>query len=1404
MIKYSAAYAKYGLERTSQLANPRVGSLTEFELPEDSTYHHNDLGGVLLGPRSDNPFLRKSESRLNIIHENKLLSKEGNPTPNKANTPAKMEADFRRTHRRMKPIRNMDAALRMKNAVIIHNYDMLKNGYDYRSGRFKEYWRWNNIIFTQYKNMNKVMENNNRHQFMVIEVPKRIPTIRLMNHLKAPIESLHEKLRTLVSRPKFMALIDLWVWLSEQRSESMLSEIKPKNYHKVTVVFTTGSTFTMVNLDKLQDLLGTNGDDDDSKEVDFVGNSTMQRKMYTFLMSLIDSAKESTNEQALKDLHVEDEAEPDTEVKEKHETTEAANLETIDDADEVETIVSVEEQIEDDDSDEERAALDARISADPKEAYLHKATAMAMDGRISAAQLNRAKKLAERTNTLPSPYGDGLLVDHAHITDEDINISDKDAEFGYDVRGVQDKSMLKSKIDVSTDRYINKIMTKDMARVVLDIQRSGYSIGKYDVKEVNGYGGDYMEASMQVIPINGDTSTIKWRYPKVDKDGNFMADGVKYRMKMQRGDLPIRKVGPDKVALTSYHAKVFVSRSSRSVVNYPKSLEKLIDGAVDSGDLKLENARPINVFLHEADVPRIYSVMARMYSDFKHNGVEYSFNHDVYGKFFEANDIKRTEQQGLTLVGKGKGKLVAVDKDNVFYEIKKVGKDAYDKKLTTIGYVEDLLGLDSSKTNIEVAEFQFYSKSVPVGIALGYAMGIEKLLRLLKSNTRRVPTGSRLDLSADEYAIKFQDETLVINKRDTLTSLIIGGFNRYHKEIKNYPLHAFQNRDVYMNIMEDNGIRVGSMREMDLAMERFVDPITRDILKSMGEPLSLDELLVRACELLMTDYHPPENARLSQREKGYERFAGHLYEELSRAIRVHRSRGVGADNKLEMNPEALWMGILTDSSVGLVEEINPIRDLKHKEEVTVSGTGGRSARSMVKRTRSFTKEDMGLTSESTTDSSTVGINFAVPPNPNLKNIRGIGNTFDYDNYDKSSVLSSSALLAPGVDHDDMKRIVFVPIQHNHGVATVGAMPSPYATGYDTVMAHRTSDLYAKAATQDGKVVSADEKYVVVKYKDGTEDRIEVGRRYGRVPDGYVPHDLVCDLKKGQSFKAGDVLTYNEGYFERDPLNPTQVIWRMGVYGNTLLIEAPNTYEDSCEVSQKFAHMFATKTSATRDIVVPFDNDIIDMVKLGDKVASDSILCKLRQSNAESAGVYGDNAEATLWKLSANMPTAKVAGYIEKIEVLYHGEIDDMSDSLKKMARKSDKEMADHRKALGQPIISGKIDDTMRIGAKPLDPNSAVIRVYMTKDLPAGEGDKGVIGNQGKTVISNVMVGTNVTENGDPIDIKFSWKSFANRMVESPKIMGGMNTLLFLMSDLAYEFWKTGKKGTNRPRNEVPK
>lgn len=358
-----------------------------------------------------------------------------------------------------------------------------------------------------------------------------------------------------------------------------------------------------------------------------------------------------------------------------------------------------------------------------------------------------------------------------------------------------------------------------------------------------------------------------------------------------------------------------------------------------------------------------------------------------------------------------------------------------------------------------------------------------------------------------------------------------------------------------------------------------------------------------------------------------------------------------------------------------------------------------------------------------------------------------------------------------------KRVVFIGIQHGHGIACEGYTPAIVRTGYEQEIGNRTSEMFAQAADKDGKVVSITEEGIIVEYADGERVGYELGRRYGSSSSLKFPFTIVTTMKEGQAFKAGDNLCYNKEFFAKDFLNPKGVTWKAGVMARVAVIEAKSTYEDSCSISRSLARKLRTKTTVVEPITVSFNNAVHKVVKEGQAVRGDDFLMVIEDAVTSSSNIFDDETIESLRNMSAQVPTAKRDGVVERIEVFYNGEKEDMSESLRALANASDRAMLRRANAAGKDAFGGKRSENFRVGGNPLVLGTIVIYVYITADVDAGTGDKGVLGNQLKTVFGDVMEDTTETESGRPIDIYFGSKAIGNRIVPGAYTTGVAGALM---------------------------
>lgn len=370
---------------------------------------------------------------------------------------------------------------------------------------------------------------------------------------------------------------------------------------------------------------------------------------------------------------------------------------------------------------------------------------------------------------------------------------------------------------------------------------------------------------------------------------------------------------------------------------------------------------------------------------------------------------------------------------------------------------------------------------------------------------------------------------------------------------------------------------------------------------------------------------------------------------------------------------------------------------------------------------------------------------------------------------------------------------FISIQQSHGIACPSYRPAYVRTGFEATIAHKVDDGFAGTAKQDGKVKTVTAHGVIVEYKDGTTEGFQLGRRFGNAAGMTIPHELTTPYKAGEEFKAGDIITYHPGFFQPDRLNPKMILWMNGTFAKVALLESRQTHEDASSISQSFADQLVTRITAVKRVVVNFNQHIHQLVRPGAHVQYADNLCLIEDTISDGQGLFTEETLNTLKVFSGQSPRAKVNGTVEHIEVFYHGDKEDMSESLRSIADASDRRMAERRRAAGKTTITGQVDEGYRVDGEPLLLDTAVIVIYITHDVSMSVGDKGVFGNQLKTVISEVFSYDITTETGEKIDAVFGGNSVYARVVNSPFEIGTTMTVLGLIGKQAAKIYN----GTNQ-------
>lgn len=987
---------------------------------------------------------------------------------------------------------------------------------------------------------------------------------------------------------------------------------------------------------------------------------------------------------------------------------------------------------------------------------------------LSSAQVRSLRAAKEKRDKLTSPYDNKVTLDEFSVIEADYKeIESQDSRIPDSVPVVDDaykRDILKG----FDDSYLRKLMKKDIVACVKSLENSGIMITDYAIESVNTSTDNYDVHRVKVKPIKGKESTITFRLPRIDKEGIMRTGNIKVKLRKVRTDLPIRKISPYQVALNSNYSKLFVNRTERSAydtysyyVNYIQN-SYLSDGAVSKLVPEIKK-------LTSYELPKLYQTLASNFNEIKLPEITFITNYYNQNKYIKEEDLRDIVKRKLYFVGHlNDGSIVVSDiEDNLFN---------YTRGMVALKTYDEYLQIDSKKVPKSFSTLKVLGKDIPLGVCLSYLLGFSGLLSVTGVQYQVLDKGKRYSPEANETVLTFADKKIVLTLDTEEKRLVMNGFLFYADTLKTIPIESMDNQNVYLNIVEQRKQGVIHLKELEILRDLFLDPITVDVLKEMGEPHEFYPLILRANELLATLDSPDINDPAYSRVRGYDRVPGLMYRALSEAIRAQRIKG-RANSKVELDPYQVWNYIMKDNTAIIVEETNPIVDLKEREVVTFTGRDGLQSRSTPMQMRSFHKNDTGLVSEATVDSADVALNTYLTPYAKLKNARGMIDVEDEKHVkNQSMVFSTSAGLAPFSDIDDPKRINFVSIQNGHTILAAGYTQPTVRSGHEYIMPYRVGSLYANMAAEDGTVTHIGPKTITVTYKSGEIFAYPLGEHMGRMEGTVYPHSLVTRLKVGDKFKRDDYISYNKGFFEPAWENPDKLVMKLSGNITTAITLNDEVFEDSSAMHASIGKKMATEVIMEKIFRLETSKHIVNLPKVGDSVTPADVLFTILDEHTDYTNL-SESSVQLLSSIGSFSPKSGYNGTIDAIEVKYNGEKSDMSPSFRKICNQLDKELDMNTKNTEYHAKDNRVSHEYRSEGKNINVGMVELKIFIRVTLEQSVGDKGVFGHQMKSVISEIYTKNIVTDSGEVVEGMTGYIGVLNRMVNSILVQGATQRLI---------------------------
>ena len=904
-------------------------------------------------------------------------------------------------HRKiMIPTLKIDTVLKNQNCVIVINYNPLYRMISTNARPINQYYRYRAFIMTAIRN---TLEYNRLHM-LVIPVPDIFEYKR--SNILGIIQAGEVSSPRLLSVNHFyFFIIDLIALLLDNNSKlSSLNCINKRDLSNINIMLTHKEKSIIFNIGKLASLAknktyvfnfinnisrisGVNVpieilSDDDSKNI--IEDETTSEVEPTPIAQINPILQKGlTPKSDLIKSFIPDKKEPvkvvipDTRVEHQPQVIEADKPDDISKFDEsVDTVVG-------------------RLSQDKP---------------LTQKQLSRIDILVNKHKTILVQTADGMKTIES-ILSEPVDIDVKPKSIPVQNADHIDPSMMQSSTEVFEKGYREKLLRKDIIASVVSFKDNGLYLTNYvERNEYNSFTRvKHIKATFN--DIKGKQHTVNFKIPMPDDEGYYLVNGVKLSMSKQWVNVPICKISPTRVSLISNFNKTLVDK----VQSVRNSLPDYI--AKEAINLGLKIIPKVNTYIG-ISAPYDYKQLGGRFGKITTPTHIFSFEYNDRDKLIDTKNRTRPlvslEKEYGILVGKlinNRDQYVFINKQNQCIAVDIVSGNIIEKGLPIVHYFGDV-NIPAEWCNLKILD-----KNLPIVFILGYRYGLSAILKNLKIAHRFVTKEDRrnLNIKSTDVSIAFEDGWLIINRYPLLHSYIVAGLLHF-KSIKNLKMIDLDGKDAYYQLLMDKGMSINYLRGIDNYLNFFIDHITFEILKDMGEPTNTRDLLIRAVDMLVNDNDKAPSSLSNFRLRSAEKIPAMIYNEIARQYANYINSNY-RDVSFSINTEAIFQRILQDETMNLREDINPIHSIKETSRSTYTGFGGRSSEAFVARDRKYPDDAVGVLSSDTTDSGSVGMVASLSANPKIKNLRGM---IDLDNPDTSvtNMLSDTALLMPGTTNDD--------------------------------------------------------------------------------------------------------------------------------------------------------------------------------------------------------------------------------------------------------------------------------------------------------------------------------------------------------------------------------------------------
>lgn len=895
--------------------------------------------------------------------------------------------------------------------------------------------------------------------------------------------------------------------------------------------------------------------------------------------------------------------------------------------------------------------------------------------------------------------------------------------------------------------------------------------------------------TVQCEDANGTRFTLKFDIPKFIDNNYMVLRGNKKQLNIQRFLMPIIKTENYTCQIISNYNKIFVRRSTEVSGKSNPTVDRLLKTLNKYNGNKIEAITgDCSAVCNRYELPLDYIDMASVYSKIETPNYIFYFNQRELREKHEVDNSK-----GVPYFYDKKAKQVGY-----FYH----GEDAY-----LSSYLISLLLTEDNEfreiyENTKPGKKYCYSQAsmlgqkIPLIVVMAYSEGLTLAMKKAGIEFDFKEKLTNDERHSDQYGyIKFNDG-YVYYKSNYSSDMLMNGLKDCNTE--SHSINEINKRNLYSEFLENFGGRlVGD--GLDSFYDCMIDPITKETLEHYKLPTDYVSVLAHANNL-MTDnkFIAHNNFTSAVRLRREELIAAKLYRVLCTSYESYSQqlKHTRVNAKMTIKQSAVIDAIMEESILSDKSFCNALSDVEDKNCVSAKGHSGMNTdRAYSLDKRGFDPSMMGILTMGTGFSGNVGINRQASIDFNVDGARGyVKTTTNLDELNTASTLSMTEAVTPfGSTHDDPIRTAMTFIQTSkHSVTTYGSDPSLVTNGADEALPYYASDIFAFKAKENGKVIEMNDRFMIVEYKSGKKDMVQLGTDIEKNSNGgyHVAFELVTDLKVGSNFKKGDIIAYENSSFTKDYGEDDNLAYNIGKLTKIAIINTEEGYEDSAAVTQDLCNKLTTRITMPKIVTLPKNTNVFNVLKKGTPVEEgDTLMIMQAPSDQDDVNLLLKNLaadEEEVTELGRIPIHSHYTGIIKDVKIYRTCDIDDeMSDSLKKLVKSYEADINKYKNILKKNGITTNTlpptDKVEAVGRFKHCEDSVIIEFDIEYEDVFGIGDKLVYysGNKGvnKYIIPEGQEPTSTFRPDEKLGCYVSIGSINGRMITSTILTASLNKLM---------------------------